>query len=248
MKKIVILSCAVVLFASCSRQSNVSPTKTASLNLLVANTKSKILSQTGRISTANGALEVSSFLMSIANVRIEENSGNDVQQGGNSGSNDGNDSPETSSPEGSENSDVMLAGPFTVDAVTGTVSLQKVDVFPGTFKKVDFSMSVQPNLPFNGGSILVKGFFKSGISSIPFTIQSAFSSRIQLPLAGNGITAKDKSSVTITITVDVAQLLGNIDFSGATVTNGEIHVDAIANSGLLKNFETNFVKFMDAAE
>ncbi len=238
----------VALLTSCSRLSSVSPTKTASLNLLVSNSKTKTSGQAGKITAANGTVEVSSFLMSIANVHIQENSGNDVQQGGNNQSNDGSDTTESNSPEGSENADVILAGPFTVDAANGTVSLQNVDVFPGTFKKVEFSMAVQSGIPFNGGSIVVKGFFKSTTSSIPFTIQSAFSNQIQLPLLGNGITAKAKSAATITIIVNVTQLLSNIDFGGATLTNGEIHIDAATNNGLLKAFETNFVTFTEASE
>ena len=94
----------------------------------------------------------------------------------------------------------------------------------------------------------MKGNFKSGTTTIPFTIQSSVSSYIQLPLQGNGITVKDKGAVTVTIIVDVAALLNNLDLSGATVANGEIHVDATTNSGLLKVFEANFAKFIEAAE
>jgi hypothetical protein len=249
MRAIAILTLTVVFLISCNQPGGVSPSKSASVNVLLSTSAKTPAGGRlgGIITTANGSLDVSSFVVSMANVRIEENSGNDVQQGGGSDTNDG--SPEgTSTPEGSDQSDIILAGPFTVDAVSGTVSLQKVDVFPGIFKKVDFSLLPQAAAPLNGGSIVVKGNFKSGTSTTPFTIQSSLTSYIQLPLQGNGITVKDKGAVTVTILVDVAALLNNLDLSGATVANGEILVDATANSALLKIFETNFAKFTEASQ
>lgn len=254
MKKIVILTLVVGFLSSCSQPGGLSPSKSASVNVILSNAKTatggRIVTSSGLIVTSNGSLEVSSFVVSMANIRIEENSGNDVEQTGGSDTNDGgSDAAEsTSTPEGSETSDIILAGPFTVDAVNGTVSLQKVDVYPGTFKKVNFSLLPQTIAPFDGNSIVVKGNFKSGSTSTPFVIHSSLSNYIQLPLQGTGITVKDKGAVTITIVVDVAALLNNLDLSGATVSNGEIHVDATSNSGLLKTFEGNFVKFTEASE
>lgn len=255
MKKIAIFVLSAGFLAGCSQPNGLRPTKSASVNIVVSNVKAagggRLGASGGVITTQNGALDISSFIMSMGNLRIEENSGNDVQEGGGNNSNDGNDASESSAPEGSEgpeNSDIILAGPFIVDAVGGTISLQKIDVFPGTFKKVDFSLQPQTAAPLNGSSIVVKGNFKSGSSAVPFTIQSSLTSYLQLPLQGNGIVVKDKGTSVITITVDVASLLNNLDLSTASIVNGEIVIDGINNISLLKLFEANFAKFTEASE
>lgn len=247
MKKIVFALFGIALLASCGQPSSVKPTKSVTLDVQVSNSKTSAGGSgiAGRVvSTPTGSLDISSFMLSIANVHIEENAGFEGEQSGGNDTNDGSDS----AAESPETSDIVLNGPFTVDAVNGTVSLQKVDVFPGAFKNVNFSLFVQSGTPFSDNSIVVKGTFKNGTVSTPFVIQSKLSSTIQLPLQGAGLTVKDKGTATVTIIVDVASLLSNIDLGTATVTNGEIRLDATSNTSLLTAFETNLIKFTEATE
>jgi hypothetical protein len=194
----------------------------------------------GPIPVTGGVLNLATALVNIGNVQIEENSGNDVQQTGENGSDGGNDNGGGSEGGGSEsdNSDIYLAGPFGLDISSGQASIGQVSVYPGTFKKVNFSFQPSSTEGFNGQSIVVTGQYNiTGGGSIPFTINSLYSLHIQSPLANNGVTVLNNSTVDISIVFDLTAWLSDLDFANAQVTNGNILIDANNNTNLLSAFE-----------
>lgn len=200
----------------------------------------------GRIASVNG-ISLTSAMVNIATLRIEENSGNDVQQGGTNNSNDGKDSNDgTSGSEGSEQEDILLPGPYAMNINDGVATLDQISVYPGTFKKVNFDFQVNSDTPFNGNSISIEGNFTAQDGTIiPFAIKSKFSKQIQLPLANGGITVASNSTAAITIVFDINSWLNGIDFSSAVSTNGVVIIDDNNNQSFLNTFEDNLSQFID---
>lgn len=185
--------------------------------------------------------------VNIANLQIEENSGNDGENvnGGNN-DNGGNDNGNDNGGSESDNGDILLAGPYNLDITGGSASIGQVDVYPGTFKKVDFYFQTAPIDPFFGSSIVINGNYTATDGTvIPYTIQSAFAQQIQLPLAGNGITVTENTTVVVDIVFDVNAWVSGIDFASATITNGEILIDNNNNTDLLAVFEANLSNYID---
>jgi len=207
----------------------------------------------------------------IANVQIEENSGNNGENvgvgdnstiEGNDTIEEGNDTisdhdtnennHESGGNEGGENDgggesnsgNINLPGPFSVDIANSTASLGQVNVFPGTFKKVNFVFQQAVNL--NGSSITISGDYTDARGSvIPYTINSAFAKRVQMPIAEKGIIVTANSSVVIDIVFDVNAWLSGVDFASATVTNGQIIIDSSNNIALLNTFEANLTTYVE---
>lgn len=192
--------------------------------------------------TVGGTLDVSSALMNFQNLKIEENSGFDGQYQGNNNSGDQKEGgPEVESP------DVTISGPFSVDMSSGTASIGSFNVYPGTFKKVDFQLVSNSADPYFGKTIVISGTYSAnGGTAIPFALKSGVSSQLQLPLANGGISVTANSTVSINIIIDLPGLFNNLDFSSAKVANGEILIDAQNNSALLSAFENNLTKYVDA--
>jgi len=140
--------------------------------------------------------------------------------------------------ESADSSDVVLPGPFTYQLSSDTVTLGKVQFYPGTFKKVDLTFIPNNNTLFAGNSIVIKGTFtpNAGIS-VPFTLQSKFTGQVELKLT-KAITVSTNSNVTAAVVFDFSKWMGNMDFATATQTAGNILIDANHNTGLLSNFKT----------
>lgn len=190
-----------------------------------------------------GKLNVKSALINITNLNIQENSGFDGEYTGNNndGKQDNSGGPET------ENPDVTAPGPYSIDISSGTANLGNFSVYPGTFKKVNFQLTKSSANPYAGKSMIMKGeYLPNSGSPIPFTIKSALSTNLQLPIANGGITVKSNSSVTIAIVIDLPGLFKNIDFSKAVVSNGSIFIDNQNNYVFLKTLENNLKKYVDA--
>ncbi len=237
--------------------------KNASLKMTASSMKTrgvlKSATVSGPLQLASGTLAISEANINIANLQIEENSGNDVQQqvgdqqqggaediGGTEGKDNEkkNEGTETDTETGSE--DILLAGPFTLDISAGEAVIDQVDVYPGTFKKVDFTFQLNTNTPFNGHSIAITGNYTASDGTIiPVVLYSDFAKQVQLPLANGGVTVPSNSSVAITIVFDLNKWFGNLDLTGATVTDGKIVIDSQNNPSLLAAFEANVASNID---
>jgi hypothetical protein len=190
----------------------------------------------------SGSLDVQHAYFNFKDLVVEENSGFDGEQTGEN--NDGaNDTLGTTG----ETPDITVPGPFSVDLSSGTASIGSFDVYPGTFKKVNFKLVPNSADPFWGKTIVISGLYTpQGGSAIPFTLKSDVNSQLQLPLANGGIVATSNSTVSLDIVIDLPVLFNSVDFSTATVSNGQILIDSQNNAALLSSFETNLQKYIDA--
>ncbi len=246
----ILVAMILVLASGCAKDSS-SLTKSSMLNLSLSTTKGTALNNAGTkaATTVTGDFTLNSAMISIADLVIEENSGNDVEQDGNH-NDGGKDSENDSGNEaGGEQDDIILPGPYTLDVLNGTVSIDKVAVYPGTFKKVDFAFITSIEANFGGNSIVVTGSFQqSGGTVIPVVLRSDFSETVQLPLTGNGLTVADNSTVSLTIVLDIPSWINNLDLSGAVLTNNEILIDNTVNEDLLNLFEANLVSSIEVED
>ena len=227
MKKIVkylkfILPAAAILIFVSSCKKNIATTKlvksaTITLKAAVQKTyyKSTASLKSITIPVKGGTLALSSAHVSFGNVNIQENTGNDGQYTG--GSTAGGPDNE-SSKEMSDSGDIVIPGPFAYNMSTDTVTLGKVKLYPGTFKKVDLTFMPNSNTVFQGNSIVIKGTFTpvSG-SSVPFVLQSKFAGQIELNLTKT-ITVTANSTVSVAIVFDLSKWMGNLDFGTASQT------------------------------
>ncbi len=258
---------------ACNKQS-VPKIKSASLLMKAVSSSSNA---TATIPVSGGVLDLSSAFVNISALHIEENSGNENQneksgglkeggegnEGGGSGidndSINNNDTINEGSGSQNENdsisdggnesgtADVLLAGPYPLNISTGQASIDQVNVYPGTFKKVNFDFQTSNETNFYGNSVVIKGQFKpiSG-NPVSFTIESVFSRHVQLPIANGGVTVTANSQVLIAIVFDINTWLGNINFAGAQVVNGEILINSTNNTTQFTTFETNLSTNIDA--
>ena len=221
-----------------------------SVLLTVKSTVAKKASGTGlEITLLNGSLTVASANVNIANVKIEENSGDENQQGeNNTGGNDkkGSSSDKEGSSSEADSGDIALPGPFALEISAGTSSLGQVNVYPGTFKKVNFQFQTIAINPFNGNTIVITGNYKKADGTIiPFLLQSNFSEEVQLLIANGGIVAAANTSQNILIQFNLNEWL-NLDFAGAQVTNNQILINSANNISLLNAFNANVAKNIEA--
>jgi hypothetical protein len=241
---------AVILFlASGCAKDNSGLTKSSLLAVDLSTVKGSVLNNTGTKGTSAGTFTLNSAKISISDLIIEENSGNDVEQQGDY--NDGGNDTETGSDNetGGEVDDVILTGPYMLDVLNGSLSIDQVAVSPGTFKKVDFKFNVSNEVAFGGNSIVVKGSCqKPDGSTVPVILRSDFSRQVQLPIADPGITVASNSSVTITIIIDIPAWINKLDLSSATAVNNEIIIDKTNNPDLLKLVEANLASLIEVED
>ena len=142
--------------------------------------------------------------------------------------------------EVSGNDDVILQGPYTIEIGNGIATFDQVDMFTGTYKKVDLTFKTGDSTTLNGHSVIIIGYYINiDGRSIPFTLSSDFTKQIQLPLLNDGVTVSENSTVSISIAFDAKAWLSVLDFANAEVTDGEITIDNSKNTFLLKAFEAN---------
>jgi len=241
---------AVILFiASSCAKDNSNLTKSSMLAVDLSTVKSAALNNTGTKGTATSAFTLNSAKISISDLVIEENSGNDVEQQGDH--NDGGNDAETSGDNeaGGEKDDVILPGPYMLDVLNGSLSIDQVAVYPGTFKKVDFKFNVSNEAGFGGNSIVVKGSYqKPDGTAVTVTLRSDFSLEVQLPIADPGIIVASNSSVTITIIIDIPAWINKLDLPSAIVANNEIIIDKTNNPDLLNLFEANLASLIEVED
>ena len=159
------------------------------------------------------ALNITSAFINISDLHIKENSGND---------------------------DVILQGPYTIEISNGIASLKQVDMFTGSYKKVDLTIQARDSTTLGGHSIIITGnYITAKDITIPFTLKSDFTKQIQLPLVNDGVTVSENSKVSISIVFDIKTWLSALDFANAHITNGEIVIDNNNNISLLNVFEAD---------
>jgi len=245
-----ILAAAILLASGCAKD-NSSLTKSSQLAVSLSTIKSTAPNISGAkgITAGNNGFTLNLVKVSIADLIIEENSGNDVEQQGNH--NDGGSEKENNSKEGAngENGDVLLPGPYVLDLIDGKLTLDQVDVYPGTFKKVDFTFLINNEAGFGGNSIVVTGsYLKTDGTVIPVVLKSAFNQQVQLPLAGGGAIAAANSTVAISIVLDIPTWINGLDLSSAVVSNNEILINNTSNQELLKLFEANLLTSIEVED
>lgn len=236
-----IIVVAVFLATGCAKDNSLL-TKSSTLAVSLSTTKSTSLTTSGSkgITVGTNGFTVNSVKISIANLTIEENSGNDIEQKGNH--NDGGNDAESNTKEGStgENGDVLLPGPYVLDVIDGKLTIDQVDVYPGTFKKVDFTFLVNNEAGFGGNSIMVIGSYqKTDGTVLPVVLRSDFNQQVQLQLANGGVIVAANSTVALSIVLDIPTWLNSLDMSTAVLLNNEILIDKTNNPELLRLFESN---------
>jgi len=199
------------------------------------------------IVSSAGTLILQTAMVEIGNLRIEENSGNDVQNNDQYG-NDGAGGIESSTKsESGDAGDLQLAGPYLLDILNGSASIDKVTVPPGTYKKVNFDFVAGSEN--KGHSIALSGNFVNAQGvSIPFTLTSEIAEMIQLPLTGNGIQVTSGNIVPVSILFDISNWLNKLDFNTATQNKGQITISNVENQGLYQAFMTQVMKNIEAKE
>lgn len=240
----------IILLASACAKDNSSLNKSSRLAVNLATVKSSALTSAGtKGSAATNGFTLNSVKISIADLIIEENSGNDVEQQGNY--NDGGSESENKNSKETdlENADIKLPGPYSLDVVDGKLTIDQVSVYPGTFKKVDFTFLVSNDAAFGGNSIVVKGSYQKPDGTVlPLVLKSDFSQQVQLQLANGGIVVASNSSAAISIVLDIPSWINSIDLSSAVVTNNEIMIDKTINQDLLKLFEANLASSIEVED
>jgi hypothetical protein len=232
----------MMLFSSCK---NETPGTPGTLQLRA--TTPKLMLKSGTLASVGGAtFTLDAAKVEIKNLRVEENSGNDVQnQNGSQSGSDGIDGAEKNSTlETDSAGDIMLAGPYLLDILNGTASIDQVTVQPGTFKKVDFEFYAGPEN--SNHSIELSGKFTNAQGvTVPFTLTSDFAGTVQLPLAGSGLQVSSGGTSTLSILFDVNNWLSSLDLNTATQANGKITISSNENQGLYQAFVTELSKHIE---
>jgi len=209
-------------------------------------------------------ITINSATISVADITIEENSGennqnegdvddddadDDADDGADDDADDDNDNnvgEQNDSGEDTELEDIYLPGPFVLEVVEGNALIGEVDVFPGTFKQVNFSFYVTTDPEAGDYSIYITGEYPDASNTlIPFTLISEFDQTVQLPIAGGGVTVEAEGIVHLSIVLDLETCIGNLDFASASVSNNTITIDALNNQNLLLAFEACLAEGID---
>jgi len=261
-KFLVLITLVALIAANCKKDNSIT-TKSAKLAVNFSIMKNSLKST----SADSIGFEVNSLKISIANFVIEENSGNDREHEGEEieGPNDSNDNNveqegeheggegdnEDEKDEGSETEqdDILLAGPYVLEIIDSNATIGEVDVYPGTFKKVDFTFLVNDGPEFNGNSIMLKGNYTTADGTIiPVTVKSAFDQQVQLQLADGGVTIASNNLVTLSVVLDAQTWMESIDLSTAILKGGEILIDNVNNQKLLAQFNAVLTLYIEVED
>jgi len=251
------LSLSVIWISGCNKSNPYSSgwlAKSGTAVMNAANSPKAASAVLSELPISGGNLNVQTAWINIADLRIEENSGFDGEY--NDDNQDGPDNEADTSQEDSgggadslDAADITAAGPFSLDISNNQALIGSFDVYPGTFRKVDFTFQPNASDPFYGKTIVISGEFTSdGGTTTPFTLKSEFSQIIQTSIADGGIVVAADSTVEINVVFDLAGWFVNVDFLAAQTTNGQILIDASSNAALLTAFEANLSQYVDVEE
>ncbi|MFC1618815.1 PepSY-like domain-containing protein [Candidatus Neomarinimicrobiota bacterium] len=213
---------------------------------------------------SGGTIDITMARVNIADLVIEENSGDESEaddgevdeddnqddvQSGFDGEFEGEDGDDDEDHEDDDEDDVLLPGPYALDISDGVAEIATVEVGTGTYRKVDFSFSPLVDLPFDGYSILIDGTFTpDGGAGMPFSLKSTYSDEVQCQIADSGITVDANMTVPVVVIFDVGSWLGDVDFSLATIVDNAIAINPSANQNLLTAFEANLAETVEVGE
>lgn len=237
---IIIFVLALILQLGCNKNSSPSTTEPLAKSVIVL-MKASAVKTTGTdlsdIPVGSGVLNIVQALIHINDIEIEENfSHRDEQEG----EHDDDDEDNESENENDDQDEIILKGPFTLNISSGKAFIDSVNVYPGTFTKVELEFSTAKKQPFNGASILISGIFnRNDEQSIPFLLALAFDDEIEATLESGGLTVEAKSTVSVTILFDLINWFAGMDFSVAQISEDKIIIDNQHNNNLLSLFENN---------
>ncbi len=232
--------------------------KTSTLSV-TATSKQDSIATNGDIAVLGGGLRLTTAMLNIDYFSIEENSGFDGEQEGEHDNGDAEDIEENNGFDGEQEGehddgdvnedtgaeDIILSGPVPIDISSGEYVLSPVEMYPGTFKRIDAVFAITDTDPFKGNSIVITGnFTPTGGDPIPFILNSQFTQEIQSRITdanGGIIVVSDNSTVSVVVTFDLAVWFNGLDFSSAESNNGII-IDGTYNKELLSKFETNLAQ------
>lgn len=233
------------IFSGCKNENSGTPG-----TLILKAESPKLMLKSGTLASTGGAtLKLDAFTIEIRNLIVEENSGNDNQNqvGDQTGGtvDSGNESPEKNGSEtSSDTGDLSLPGPFVLQILNGTASIDQATVSAGTYKKVDFEF--YPGSENNGHSIVISGTFTNSQGvTVPFSLLSDATQTIQLPLSGTGISVNSGGTTSIAIVFDVNSWLNKLDFNTANQVNGQITISNTENTGLYQAFMSALAQHID---
>lgn len=223
----ILLVGVAILFTNCTGSTGKVP---GSLNLKAASLK------IGAVPAATiSNVSLTSAIVQIQNLVIEENTGNNSQSNmeNNTDSNLPDGAAESVKSTEKDDGNIMLSGPYVLDVLSGNALIDNVSLQPGNYKQVNFSFV--PNKA-NAHSIVITGNFNKNGVLIPFTITSDITNSIQLPLSGIGLTITTGTTSSLSIVFDVNAWIKNLDFSTATITNNSINISSTENQPLYTVF------------
>ncbi len=227
----------IFLVSACRKSVSTTPAKVKSATVTFKATaaktvfKSAVAANGMLITVKGGTIDLTSAWIYFGRINIQENTGNENQQTG------GADHESSTENKANDSADIYLPGPYVFNVLSDTITLSNVQVYPGTFKKVDLTFIVNNDSVFRGNSIVFKGRFTptSGIA-IPVVLQSKFAGKTELRLA-KVITVSANSKVSLSIVFNLNKWLNALDLTTVTQTSGVILIDATHNQGQLKSFE-----------
>jgi hypothetical protein len=195
------------------------------------------------LAAIGGAITLKSVQVEIKNLRIVRNSvpkNQNNNESGDSGIHFGIDEK-----IGLGNmADSLLTGPYLLNILSGTASIDEVPIQTGIYKKFEFEYFAGPDN--NNHSIALSGTFTNAQGvPVPFTLTSEFSEIIHLPLVGRGLKVNSGNIISLTILFDVSKWLHKLDFNTANQTNGEIFITKDENRDLYNVFLAQVSKHID---
>jgi hypothetical protein len=223
----ILLVGAAILFTNCTGSTGKVP---GSLNLKAASLK---FGAAPAATISN--ISLTSAIVQIQNLVIEENSGNNSQSNleNNMDSNLPDGTAEGVKMAEKDGGNITMAGPYVLNVLSGNALIDNVSLQPGNYKQVDFSFV--PNKT-NAHSIVITGNFNNNGILIPFTITSDITNSVQLPLSGTGLTITTGTTSSLSIVFDVNAWIKNLDFSTAIITNNSINISNTENQTLYNVF------------
>ena len=218
----------------------------------------------GTIAVIGGTVTLQSASFSIQRVHIEEemetegehgeHQGGEEQGGEEQGGGHHEGNEHEGGEHGNENEndeeDVVLEGPFAIDIASGGAVLQSAAVFPGTFRRAEIELHLEGGTPFDGDSIEIQGQFQptGGGGAVPFTLRSHLVRELEVPIANGSVTVASNSTVSFTVTFDLAAMFAHLDLHSAVVEGGAIAIDDSHNTAMLAAFEHDLEEALEGCE
>ncbi|TSA34989.1 MAG: hypothetical protein D4R64_10750 [Porphyromonadaceae bacterium] len=198
---------------------------------------SKFKTAQGDITLPGGTFQLSEAWVNVANLTIQENSGEEHQDAnGNQGGKDTKEKPESGN--SGDTGDIVLAGPYLLNIADGSTPVDQMVAPAGTYKKINLDLLAGQD----GHTILLKGTLNG---NVPVEISSDLAGTFELLLPNGGVVVTASTTVSLTVVFDVQKWFDTVDLVTAQLTNGKILIDPNNNKALYDLFVKNVQKFME---